>query len=69
MDLHQKLGTFVLLTALRDDSQAVVFEVLEAVCTALDELPLSMEALRDPVGFGEAPHSDDGFVLVGEDLG
>jgi len=67
--LHQRLGTFVFLTALRDDSQAVVFEVLEAVSTALDELHLSMEALGDAVGFGEAPHADDGFVPVGERLG
>ena len=49
--LHQRLGTDLFLTALCDDSQAVVIEVFEAVCSALDELHLSMEALGNAVVF------------------
>ena len=57
-----KFGDIPFLTALRDNSQAVVFEVLEAVSTALDEFHLSMEAFSDAVAFTEAPHTDDGLV-------
>ena len=61
-----KIGDVVFLTALRDDSQAVVVDVFEAVGASLDEFHLSVEAFGDAVGFGEAPHADDGLVPVGE---
>ena len=61
-----KFGDFLFLTALRQDSQAVVFEVLKVVSTALDEFHLSMEALGDAVAVGEAPHADDGLVPGGQ---
>lgn len=63
-----KIGDFCLLTALRDDSHAVVFEAVggRPPRAALDELPLSVEALCDAVGLGEAPHADDGLVPFGE---
>jgi hypothetical protein len=47
-----------LLTALSDDAQAVVVEVSEAVGAALDEFHFSVEALRDAVVSGKAPHGD-----------
>jgi len=51
-----------LLSALSDDTQAVVVEVSEAVGTALDEFHLSLEALGDAVVFGKAPHGDQGLL-------
>ena len=60
------MGTVLFLTALCDDSQAVVFEVLEAVGAALDEFHLSMEALSDAVAFAETPLAGDRFVPARE---
>lgn len=65
MGLHQRLGTVVFLTALRDDPQAVIVEVFEAVSSSLNELHLSVEALGDAVVFAEASHAGDGFVPAG----
>ena len=64
-----KIGDFYVLATLRDDSQAVVLEVFKAICPALDEFHLSVEALRNSVALTEAPHADDGFVPIGEGLG
>ena len=57
------------LSALSDDAQAVVVKVFEAVGAALDEFHFSMEALCDAVVFGEAPHSSDFVLPVGEGFG
>lgn len=50
------------LAALGDDTQAVVFEVPEAVCAALDEFHFPVESFGDAVVLGEAPHAGDGFL-------
>jgi len=54
------LGTVLFLTALGDDSQAVVFKVSEAVSSALNEFRLAMEAFGNADVFGEPPHAGDG---------
>ncbi len=63
------MGTIVFLTAFRDDTQAVVFEAFESVCTALDEFHFSMEAFGDAIVFGEPPHTGDGFIPIGKGFG
>jgi len=57
------------LSALSDDAQAVVVKVFEAVGTALDEFHFSVEAFGDAVVFGEAPHSGDFILPVGQCFG
>ena len=52
-----------------DDTQAVVVKVFEAESAALDEFHFSMEALGDAVVFGEAPHSSDFILPVGQGFG
>ena len=49
-----------------DDTEAVILEVPKAISTALDELPLAVEALGDAVVLCEAPHADDLLPLGGE---
>jgi len=44
------------LTASSDHSQAVVLKVSKAVSSPLNELHLPMEAFRNAIVFGEAPH-------------
>ena len=57
------------LSALGDDTQAVVFEVSKAVGTALDEFHLSVEALGDAVVLCKAPHAGDGLLPVEQGFG
>ena len=47
------------LTALSDDAQAVVVKVPEAVCSALYEFHLPVEAFGDGVVFSISPHTCD----------
>ena len=49
----------MVLTALSDDSEAVVFEVSKAVGPALYKFHLPMESFSDSIASGEAPHADD----------
>ena len=67
--LHQRLGTIVFLTAFSDDPQAVVFEVFESVCTALNKFHLPVEAFGDAIVFGEHPHTGDGLIPIGQGFG
>ena len=55
--------------ALSEDAESVVFEVLEAVGAALDELHFAVEALGDAVVFGKSPHACDFLAPAGEGLG
>jgi len=57
MDLG--LGWDWILTALSDDTEAVILEVSEAISTALDEFHFSMEAFGDAIVFGEAPDGSE----------
>ena len=57
------------LSALSDDAQAVVVKVFEAVGAALDVFHFSVEAFGDAVVFGEAPHSGDFLLPVGQCFG
>ena len=46
-------------SALCDDTESVILEILEAICASLDELHFAVEAFGDAVVFGEAPHARD----------
>lgn len=48
-------------TAMRQDADAVIFEISEPTRASREHLHLGIEPLRDPVGPGEAPHAHDGF--------
>ena len=63
------MGTIVFLTAFSDDPQAVVFEVFESVCTALNKFHLPVEAFGDAIVFGEPPHTGDGLIPIGQGFG
>lgn len=51
-----------------DDAQAVVFEVSQAVSSALDEFHFSVVAFGDAVVAAEAPHPHDFFFPVFQGL-
>ena len=51
-----------------DDAQAVIFERTESVCSALYQFHFSVEALRDAVVAGEAPHASDLLGPIAEGL-